>query len=193
MARPFSGQDHIEAARRLRDSAQTAQQLRQALAVLLPLECGLNLEQVAQVLGRSKGATCVMRTSFLSAQENPATTRRSKRQLRNRAKTSLQQEAQALDELLEHAAQGGVVVVPPLKPLLEKKLGKSLSLGTVYNMLHRHGWRKLAPDTVRPKGNPQVREDWKKTPRRLGANPTELCQVTTHSTHVSGRGAVWSH
>jgi hypothetical protein len=41
--------------------------------------------------------------------------------------------------MLSDAAQGGVVVVPPLKAMLEKKLGKSLSLTTLYNMLHRHG------------------------------------------------------
>lgn len=130
--------------------------------MLLPLELGLSLEQVAQVLGRSKGATCSLRTRFIAHQQGHLPAPRSKTQLRNRAKASLQQEAALLDEVLAQAAQGGVVVVPPLKPLLEQKLGKSLSLTTIYNMLHRHGWRKLAPDTVHPQGDPQAREDWKK-------------------------------
>lgn len=110
--------------------------------MLLPLELGVNLEQVVLVLGRSKGATCTMRTRFMAQHKYPGSAPRSKRQLRNRAKASLQQEEQLLDEVLSEAAQGGVVVVPPIKPLLEKKLGKSLSLTTVYNMLHRHGWHK---------------------------------------------------
>jgi hypothetical protein len=29
-------------------------------------------------------------------------------------------------------------------------------------MLHRHGFRKLAPDTRPPKGDEKAREDWKK-------------------------------
>jgi hypothetical protein len=91
----------------------------------------------------------------------------SKRQLRNRAKASWQQEAQLLDEVLSQAAQGAVVVVPLLKALLEKKLGKSLSLTTLYNMLHRHGWRKLAPDTAHPKGDPRHAKIGKKLPNDL--------------------------
>ena len=41
--------------------------------------------------------------------------------------------------MLSQATQGAVVVVPLLKALLERKLGKSLLLTTLYNMLHRHG------------------------------------------------------
>ena len=162
MARPFGGQMFIEEARKQRDQAKSADQLRQALAVLLPLELGVSLEQVALVLGRSKGATCTMRTRFIAQQKDPSSAPRSKRQLRNRAIVSLEQEAKLLDEVLIGAQDGGVVVVPPIKPLLEEKLGTSLSLTTVYNMLHRHGWRKLSPDTQHPKGDPQAREDWKK-------------------------------
>lgn len=74
----------------------------------------------------------------------------------------MEQETALLDEMLAEAALGGVVVVPPLKLLLEQKLGNSLSLTAIYSMLHRHGWRKLAPDTAHPQGNPQAREDWEK-------------------------------
>lgn len=82
MARPFSGQEHLEAARRLRDEASSAEQLRQALAVLLPLELGLSLGQVAQVLGRSKGGTCSLRTRFIAYQQGRLPATRSKTQLR---------------------------------------------------------------------------------------------------------------
>jgi hypothetical protein len=43
MARPASGADQIEAARASLKSAKTADQLRAAQAVLLPLELGLTL------------------------------------------------------------------------------------------------------------------------------------------------------
>jgi transposase len=162
MVRPFSGQEYIEATREQREQARSVDELRQALAVLLPLELGVNLEQVALVLRRSKGATCTMRTRFMARHKDPGSAPRSKRQLRTRAKAIWQQEAQLLDKVLSEAAQGAVVVVPPLKTLLEEKLGKSLSLTTLYNMLHRHGWRKPAPDTAHPQGDPQAREDWKK-------------------------------
>ena len=159
MARPFTGQAHLQAAREQCHRANSVKQMRQALAVLLPLEPGLSLEQTAAVLGRTREATCRLRTDFISAQEGRTEKRRPAPTLRA---TQHQAQAAALDELLAVAADGGVVVVPQLKPLLERKLGKTLCLATVYNMLHRHGWRKLAPDTVHPKGDAAAREEWEK-------------------------------
>jgi transposase len=159
MARPFTGHTHLEAATRQCHRAKSVKELRQALAVLLPLQAGLSLEQTAAVLGRTREATCRLRRNFINAQEGRTHKLRPLSQLRARQQ---QAQAAALDELLPQAAEGGVVVIPQLKPLLEKKLGKSLCLATVYNMLHRHGWRKLAPDTAHPKGDPLLREEWKK-------------------------------
>lgn len=159
MARPFTGAAHLQAAREQCHRAKSVKQMRQALAVLLPLAAGLSLEQTAAVLGRTREATCRLRMDFINAQEG-RTEKRRPAPMRRAAQHQAQ--AAALDELLPAAAEGGVVVIPQLKPLLEKKLGKTLSLATVYNMLHRHGWRKLAPDTVHPKGDASAREDWKK-------------------------------
>ncbi len=49
-------------------------------------------------------------------------TPRTKREFRNRAIATLEQEAKILDEILVEAAQGGVAVVPPLK---KRKSGNS--------------------------------------------------------------------
>ena len=87
--------------------------------------------------------------------------------MRNRAKASLEREAQILDEVLSEAKTGGVVIVPPLKPAIEAKLGKSLALSTVYQMLSRHGWRKRMPDKSHLKADLVAREAWKKLPERL--------------------------
>ncbi|WP_090580947.1 hypothetical protein [Nitrosomonas sp. Nm58] len=47
--------------------AKTADELRSAQALLLPLlplELGLSLEQTAIAIGRSKGNTCTLRTNY---------------------------------------------------------------------------------------------------------------------------------
>lgn len=162
MARTPGGAEHVAAARELLRTAKTAEQLRLAQAVLLPLELGLSVQQTALAIGRSVGATCTMRTRFLAVREGRRAAPRSKRDLRNRATASLQLEQRVLDEVLGGAADGQVLVVPQLKPLIEQRLGKTLALSSVYRMLARHGWRKLAPDTQHPDGDPQAREDWKK-------------------------------
>jgi len=167
MARTASGAKHIEAARELLKKARTADELRQAQSVLLPLELGLSIEQTARAIGRSSGATCTMRTRFAKVAAGEMAAPRSKRELRNRAKANLERERQILDEVLPDAASGGVVVIPRLKPAIEAKLGKPISLSSVYRMLARHGWRKLAADTYHPQGDPDARDGWKKNSAAL--------------------------
>jgi transposase len=162
MARTASGAEHVEAARQLLHQAKTAEQLRVAQAVLLPLELGLSLDETARAIGRSKSVTCTLRTRFGKIATGVQAAPRSKRQLRNRASVDLEREAKILDEVLERAKSGGVVVIPQLKPAIEARLKKKIALSSVYRMLARHGWRKLAPDTGHPQGDPQRREDWKK-------------------------------
>ena len=162
MARKAGGADQLASARELLRTAKTADELRTAQAVLLPLELGLSLEQTAKAIGRSVGATCNLRTRYCKVARHERKAPRSKRALRNRANTTLEREAQILDEVLEGAMRGGVVVVPPLKEKVEERLGKPVALSTIYRMLARNGWRKLAPSTAHPKGDASVREDGKK-------------------------------
>jgi hypothetical protein len=60
MARKAGGADQLAAARGLLRTAKTADELRTAQAVVLPLELGLSLEQTATAIGRSeRRARCV--------------------------------------------------------------------------------------------------------------------------------------
>lgn len=162
MARPASGKEQIEAARALLREAKTVEQLRQAQAVLLPLDLGLSLEQTAVAIGRSVRATCAMRTRFVAVHSGRRVAPRHKRQLRNRATVDIAREGEILDDVLKDAADGAVLVIPGLKSALEARLGRTIALSTVYRMLARHGWRKLTPDTRHPQGDPAAREAWKK-------------------------------
>ena len=65
MVRKASGADQLEAAKELLKKAKTAEELRAAQAMALPLMLGFSLEQTAMVIGRSIGATCTMRTRFV--------------------------------------------------------------------------------------------------------------------------------
>lgn len=162
MARKAGGADQLASARELLRTAKSADELRTAQAVLLPLELGLSLEQTAKAIGRSVGATCNLRTRYGKVARGERQAPRSKRALRNRAHATLEREARILDEVLEDAMRGGIVVVPPLKEKVEERLGKPVALSTIYRMLARNGWRKLAPDTAHPQGDASVRENWKK-------------------------------
>ena len=80
---------------------------------------------------------------------------------------SAQEEREFLAPFLEQAATGGVLVVGQIKAALDKRLGREVALASAYNLLHRHNWRKLAPDKRHPQSDPLAQEEWKKnSPKR---------------------------
>lgn len=166
MARTPGGQAHLDEARKLLKDARTAEELRRAQSVLLPLLFGLSIEQTAEAIGRSKGITCTMRTRFAKVASGKLAAPRKKTELRNHAKAELAREKEILDEVLADAKDGGIVVIPRIKSEIEAKLGDTIAISTLYRMLARHGWRKIAPDTQHPKGDPTAREEWKKNSPR---------------------------
>ena len=111
MERLASGTEQLAQAREALRQAKTADELRAAQAVVLPLELGLSIEQPAVAIGRSVGVTCTMRTRYCKIARNEIEHSAGKRQLRNRAHQTLAEESAMLDEVLDTATQGGVVIV----------------------------------------------------------------------------------
>jgi hypothetical protein len=58
---------------------------------------------------------------------------------------------------------GGILEISQVHRAYEEKLGKKVPKSTVYRLLHRHGWRKLAPRSKHPKGDIEVTKRFKKT------------------------------
>ena len=180
MARTARGADNLEWAREVLAQAQTVEQLRQAQAVVLPLDYGLSMEQTARAIGRSVPWTCRLRNRFLAG-EIVGDGQRKARGGRRR-QTTAEQERELLAPFLERASTGGTLVVGQVKAELETRLGRSMALSSVYNLLHRHGSRKLAPDKRHPQSDPLVQQEWKKTPRAVCPNPCALARPTASST-----------
>ena len=181
MARKARGADQLASARELLRTAKTANELRTAHAVVLPLELGLSLKQTARAIGRSVGATCHRRTRSCKVARHEREAPRSTRAVRNRAHATLERDAQILDDVLAGAMRGGVVVIPPLKEKVEQRLGTPVARSTISRMLARNGWRTLAPDTAHPQGDALVREDWKKNSRGRGTNSSRPGATTDRS------------
>jgi transposase len=73
-------------------------------------------------------------------------------------------EEKALLARFAHAAGAGELLnIHELKAAYEKAIGHPTSESTVYNMLHRHGWRKLMPRPFHPKRNLAAQNAFKKT------------------------------
>jgi hypothetical protein len=193
MSRPASGDDAVLVnAREAIASARTVEQLRQAQAVVLPLDCAMSLADTAQVIGVSPGWACQLRKRFMRGQVVGAPDAPTPGG-RKRENMSVAQEREFLAPFLESAAAGGVLVVGQIKAALDKRLGREVALASAYNLLHRHNWRKLAPDKRHPQSDPVAQEEWKKTPRNPHSNPQRLGTRPTHQADVSGRGAPRAH
>jgi hypothetical protein len=67
MVRQVTGGEVLGRAKKLIVEATTVNELRQAQAVLLPLEFGLTLAQTAHAIGVSVGWACQLRRRFILA------------------------------------------------------------------------------------------------------------------------------
>jgi hypothetical protein len=137
MPRRPGGIEYVELAQGLLKRAKSANEVRQAQSVLLPLVLGLSIEQTALAIGRSVAITCSMRTRFGRVAAGTEAAPRTKHELRNRAAITLERERQLLARAAGSGRSGSAALVSRLKSLLEDEIGRS----SVYRMLQRHGWR----------------------------------------------------
>lgn len=161
MARRASGGELLHFAKACLAKAKTVEELRQAQAVVLPLEFGLSLQQTAQAIGVSVGWACQLRTRFVREGGVPDRSR-PRPGGRRRENMSREEEAAFLAPFFEKARVGGILIVGEIKHALDARLGRKVALASAYNLLHRHGWRKLAPDKRHPQADVAAQEAWKK-------------------------------
>ena len=164
MARPASGKDVLEKAKETLANARTIEDLRQAQAVILPLEYGFSIDQVAAALGISKGWACQLRRRFIKAGGLPAESK-PKRGGRHRENMSKEEEAAFLAPFFDKAIHGGILIVGEIKSALDKRMGRKTALASTYNLLHRNNWRKLVPDKRHTKTDVDAQLEWKKNSR----------------------------
>jgi transposase len=82
---------------------------------------------------------------------------------RQRAYLGLEQEQAVVDQFLKQSKLGQVSTGLQVKPALEKAVGHPVAKTTVYRILKRHQWRKVAPRPRHPKSSAVEQEAFKKT------------------------------
>ena len=78
---------------------------------------------------------------------------------------TVSEEEAFLEPFIDKAKKGGILVVKDIHSALEKHLDRKVALASAYNLLHRHGWRKLAPDKKHVEADIEAQEEWKKNSR----------------------------
>jgi hypothetical protein len=74
----------------------------------------------------------------------------------------VKQEKDLLCTFMAKAERGGILEVSQVKASYEEAVGHVVPKSTIYRLLARHGWRKLAPRPRHPKSDPVRREEFKK-------------------------------
>lgn len=170
MGRKAKGRELLESAKAYLSKAKTAEALRQAQAFVFPLEYGMTMEQTAEAIGVSPGWACQLRNRFMK--EGSISEAFKPRGGRRRENMSIEEEKAFLLPFFERAKTGGFLVVNNIKEAMDIRLGRHVALASAYNLLHRHGWRKLAPDKRHPQSDIETQEAWKKN------SPTPLPKST---------------
>jgi len=81
---------------------------------------------------------------------------------RRRENMTLAQEKALLARFAKAAGTGEMLNIHDLKAAYEKAIGHETSNSTIYNLMARHGWRKLMPRPYHPQRDLAAQHDFKK-------------------------------
>ena len=108
---------------------------------------------------------------------------------------TLTEENALLARFAKAAGAGEMLNIHDLKAAYEKAIGHTISDSTVYNLLHRHGWRKLMPRPFHPKRDLAAQDAFKKRLSWCCEEGPPGCRPAQPATayHARGRSALRSH
>jgi len=84
---------------------------------------------------------------------------------------SWEEEEELLQEISKRTDKGLLVVVKTIKAEIESKIKRTVSKDYPYDLLHRHGWRRVVPRPKLPKQNPEQQAEFKKNSRNTWQPP----------------------
>jgi transposase len=143
------------------ENAQGKANYQRIMAVWLRAKCHMDAQSVADAIGWSVNSVHRVQSRYFSEGcvifEGPG------RGGRRNVNFSHAQEVKLLAPFLKEAENGEVLIVSEIHRAYEEKLGKRVPPSTIYRMLARYGWRKIAPRPSHPKADTAAQETFKKT------------------------------
>jgi len=122
----------------------------------------LSADQVATAIGWHPSSVRKQQSRYL--REGVTALQRPGRGGRRRQNLTVEEEQNLLQEFLYQGESGGILEVSRVKAAYEQAVGRKVPKSTVYRMLARHGWRKIAPRPRHPKSDAALQAEFKKTP-----------------------------
>lgn len=132
--------------------------------VLIRATLGSTAFEIARLLGWA--ATTVHNIHSQWAKEGEAIFELKSKGGRRNQYLSTDEEAEFLRPFLAKAEAGGLLSATEVKAAFEARVGCAVAKSTIYRMLDRQGWRKVAPRPRHPKADPAAQAAFKKTRKR---------------------------
>jgi len=133
---------------------------RQRIQMVLLRESGMTQPVIAEAMGVS--LSTVNRAHMAYDYGGLKALRRKPSGGRKRENMTLAEEKALLTRFAKAAGAGELLNIHDLKAAYEKAIGHATSNSTVYNLLARHGWRKLMPRPFHPKRDIAAQNAFKK-------------------------------
>jgi hypothetical protein len=140
MGRQATGTEAVPTARRQLRDARTADELRVALAVVLPLEHGLSLRQTGELIGRSEAWVARERRRYIKGDRTGATGRGGRRN----ALLSAEEEIEIVRRGIMLSAYSWERARPKIRDFIEEKVGRPIADSTLDSIIARVA-RKTIP------------------------------------------------
>lgn len=142
--------------------AKTKAEFQAVQCLWLRVSLGLSADQVATAIGWHPSSVRKLQSLYL--REGGTALKRTGRGGRRRQNLTLGEEQNLLQEFLYQSELGGILEISRVKAAYEQAVGHRVPKSTVYRMLARHGWRKIAPRPRHPKSDVTLQAEFKKTP-----------------------------
>ena len=135
--------------------------MRQRIQMVLLRESGMTQPAIAAAMGVSlstvnRAHMAYDRDGLMALEQKPLGGRK-------RENMTVSEEAALLNGFAKAAGAGEMLNIHDIKAAYEKAIGHETSDSTVYNLLARHGWRKLMPRPFHPKRDLIAQSAFKKT------------------------------
>jgi transposase len=144
--------------------AKTKSEFQRIQCLWLRASLGLNADQVAQAVGWLPASVRRLQAQYLKKGE--ILLKSAGRGGRRHQNLTRQEEQDLLERFTVKAKRGGMLEVSPVKLAYEKAVGHAVPKSTVYRMLARQEWRKIAPRPHHPQVNAIRQQAFKKNSPR---------------------------
>jgi transposase len=134
---------------------------RERIQMVLLRESGMTQPAIAQAMGVSLSTVNRAHMSYDSGGVKALNSKPCGG--RQRENMTVAEEKALLARFTKAAGAGEMLNIQDLKGAYEKAIGHETSNSTVYNLLARHGWRKLMPRPFHPKRDIAAQNSFKKT------------------------------